>query len=177
MKMQRITAALTLVAGLGIANYVTQNSARGQSGDLLTVAQANRSLSLFVMAMRSSGMAQMLRDDGPLTVFALSDRAFANLAKEDRDAILTNRVAMHVLLAHYIARGSIATNADLVSARTLLGTKLRIDIRDEGSYVNGAKLSQPGSTCTNGTIYILDFVDPGLIHDAIVLSGASRREK
>jgi uncharacterized surface protein with fasciclin (FAS1) repeats len=165
MKSIRSAVLVALLTGLAIAQ---------DARDLFTTAQANRSLSMFAVAIQSSGMAKMLREEGPLTVFALSNRAFANLAKEDLEALLTNRAAMHVLLEHYIARGSIN---DLSSARTLLGGKLRADIRSEGSYVNGAQLKQGGIRCTNGTIHVLDSFDPGLVRDAVAVSTVSRRQK
>jgi uncharacterized surface protein with fasciclin (FAS1) repeats len=163
MKKVRIAVLMTVLAGLAIAQ---------DTQDVFTEAQANHSLSMFVAAIRSSGMAKLLRDEGPLTVFALSNRAFANLPKEDLEALLTDRAAMHVLLSHYIARGSIN---DLSSARTLLGGRLRTDIRSEGSYVNGAKLGQGGIRCTNGEIHVLDSFDLGLVRDATAT--ASRRLK
>jgi uncharacterized surface protein with fasciclin (FAS1) repeats len=132
---------------------------------------------MFVTAVQSSGMAKTLREDGPFTVFALSNRAFANLPKEEMEALLSNPAAMHVLLAHYIAHGSISQDdtAELLSARTLLGVKLRTDIRSEGSYVNGARLNQTEIPCANGMIYVLDRFDPGLVHDALAFVRANPR--
>jgi uncharacterized surface protein with fasciclin (FAS1) repeats len=178
MKTARIAAAVMLLTGLGIAQELAVPAA-SEARDLLSVAETNRSLAAFVTVVQSSGMAKMLRDEGPLTVFALSNRAFANLLKEDRDALLTNRAAMHILLAHYITRGSIASDdkADLLAARTLVGTKLRTDFHNEGFYVNGAKLGQTGIRCANGTIHVLDSFDPGLLHDALAMSRTDQREK
>ena len=172
-------ALLMMLASLAIAQDIARDPANKQAGDLLTVAEANHSISIFVTALRSSGIARMLQDQGPLTVFALSNQAFANLPKRDLDALLTNQAAMYVLLAHYIAHGSIPKDdtANLLSARTLMGAKLRTDIRSEGSYVNGAKLSQSEIRCTNGVIHVLDSFDPGLVHDAVALAKASGREK
>jgi uncharacterized surface protein with fasciclin (FAS1) repeats len=179
MKSVRIVAVLMMLVGLAVAQEISEKLPSGLSQDLLTVAQGNRSLSMFVAAAQSSGMAKILREQGPLTVFALSNRAFANLPKGDLENLLKNQAAMHFLLAHYVAHGNIAQDdsASLLSARTLVGIKLRTDIRSEGSYVNGAKLGQGDIRCTNGMIHVLDFFDPGLVHDAVVLAKASRREK
>jgi transforming growth factor-beta-induced protein len=178
MKRAGIAAVVMLLMGLAIAQDVGVPAA-GQARDLLSVAQADRSLAMFVTAVQSSGMAKMLRDEGPLTVFALSNRAFANLPREDREALLTNHAAMHILLAHYMIHGSIASDdaADLRSARTLVGVKLRTDIRSEGFYVNGAKLGQTDIRCANGAIHMLDSFDPGLVRDAIAMSRMDQREK
>jgi uncharacterized surface protein with fasciclin (FAS1) repeats len=177
MKNLRIVAIFMLLAGLAFAQEVNSDPAGNSGRDLLSVARSDRSLAMFVAAVQSCGMAKMLRDEGPLTVFALSNRAFANLTKEDRETLLTDRAAMHILLAHYIVNGSVPADdpADLLSARTLVGVKLRTDLRSEGSYVNGAKLSPSEIRCLNGLIHILDSFDPGLVHDAVALAKNSRK--
>ena len=176
MRNVTIATLLMLLTGLAIAQDVAREPG-DQARDLFSAIQSDHSLSMFVMAAQSSGMAKMLREEGPFTVFALSDRAFANLLKEDRETLLSNRAAMHVLLAHYIAHGNIPQDdtTQLLSARTVLGVKLRTDIRSEGSYVNGAKLNQNEILCSNGIIHVLDRFDPGLIHDAIAIVRANRK--
>jgi uncharacterized surface protein with fasciclin (FAS1) repeats len=176
MKNLKIFAVIMLLTALAIAQDVTRDPLTNQSRDLFSVIQSDHSLSMFVTAVQSSGMAKMLREEGPLTVFALSNRAFANLPKEDLETLLSNHAAMHVLLAHYIAHGSIPQDdtADLLSARTLIGVKLRTDIRSEGSYVNGARLDQGEIPCANGIINVLDRFDPGLVHDAIAFASRTK---
>ena len=179
MRNFRIAAVFILLAGFAIAQDVARDATAIQTQDLLTTAQADRSLAMFVTAVQSSGMAKMLREEGPFTVFALSNRAFANLPKEDRETLLTDRAALHLLLAHYIARGAIPADdtASLQSARTLVGVKLHIDIRSEGSYVNGAKLNEADIRCRNGVIHVLDSFDPGLVRDAVAMSRTNREAK
>src|SRR5437763_10769512 len=110
MRNVKIAAVFILLAGLAMAQDVSREATSIQTQDLLTTAQADRSLAMFVTAVQSSGMAKMLREEGPFTVFALSNRAFANLPKEDRETLLTDRAAMHLLMAHYIVHGVIAGN-------------------------------------------------------------------
>lgn len=177
MKILRIVAILMILAGLAFAQDASINVSPSSSRDLLSVAQSDESLSMFVMAAQSSGMAKMLREEGPFTVFALSNRAFANLPKKDMEVLLTNRAAMHVLLVRYIVRGNLTETdtAEMVSARTLLGVKLRTDIRSEGDYINGSKLNQPGILCGNGMIFVLDRFDPALVHEAVSLAHRTTR--
>ena len=175
MKTARIAVVVMLLTGFGMAQDVAVPEAN-EARDLLRAGEADRSLAMFMTAVQSSGMAKMLRDEGPLTVFAVSNRAFSDLSKEERDALMTNPAAMHILLTHYIVRGSITgDDKSLLSARTLMGAKLRTDIRGEGFYVNGARLGQAGIRCTNGVIYLLDSFDPGLIRDALAISRAGQR--
>jgi uncharacterized surface protein with fasciclin (FAS1) repeats len=177
--MVNILVILTLLAGLSSAQEIAQTPNASVAKDLLTTVRADRSLGFFDSAITSSGMAKMLNEKGPFTVFALSDHAFANLSKDDLGTLLANPSVMHVLLAHYIVRGAITKDdtASLLSAKTLAGVDLRTDVRSEGTYVNGAKLSQSEIRCTNGMIHVLDSLDPGLVHDAVALAIASRRGK
>ena len=174
-KSMRVLAALMLLSALAVAQVALREAT--PSSDLLTALQSDRSLAMFVTAAQSSGMAKMLREEGPFTVFALSNHAFANLRKEDREMLMTDRTAMQRLLAHYIARGTISDGdtASLTSAKTLVGAKLRTDIRRQGSYVNGAQLTGTEVRCANGIIHVLDYFDPGLVHDAVASSPASRK--
>lgn len=172
MKSAKMIVAIVLLAGMAIAQDVTREATVIGTLDLLTTLQSDRSLAMFVAATQSSGMAKMLREEGPFTVFALSNRAFARLSKEDRETLLNDRSAMHLLLSRYIARGTIVTddNTTLQSARTLVGVKFHVDVRSEGTYVNSAKLSGADIRCSNGVIHVLDSLDPGLVHEAVAMS-------
>ena len=167
MKMASIIVTVTLLTGLGSAR--AQEASQPQ--DLLSVAESNRSIGMFVAAARSSGMAKTLKEEGPFTLFAVRNQAFANLPKEDRETLMTNPGAMHFLLAHYVVRGDVNAedSAGLESARTLDGMRLRVDVRSEGVYVNGSRLGQDTIHCANGTIYVLDHFDPGWVHEALGL--------
>lgn len=175
--MVKTLVMLMLLAWPSSAQEIAQSPEWSSAKDLLTTVRANRSLDFFDAALASSGMAKMLRDEGPLTVFALSNRAFTNLVKTDLETLLTNRVALQALLERYIVRGTIPKNdiASLLSAKTLAGVNLRADVRIEGSYVNGVRLSQGEIPCTNGIIHVLDSFDPRLVHDAVALGKTSRR--
>ena len=131
-------------------------------------AEAQGSLNMFVTAVQSSGMAKMLRDEGPFTVFAPSDRAFFNLSKEDRERLETDHLAMHMLLSRYIVRGTVAGDAaSLSSARTLMGVKLRTDEHQGTLYVNGSTLARAEIACGKGTLRVVDRFDPELVREAV----------
>ena len=159
MKIVKALAAMLLLAGIALAQ-------ENQATDLLSAARAQGSLNMFVTALQSVGMARMLKEEGPFTVFALSDRAFVNLPKEDRDILTTHPPAMNLLLGRYIVRGTVDA-AGLAKARTLTGVKLHTDTRGEQFYVNGAEMKRAGTPCANGTMYVLDRFDPGLVHEAV----------
>jgi uncharacterized surface protein with fasciclin (FAS1) repeats len=177
MRSAGIVAALLLLAGLAVAqDGIVGPSARAE--DLFSVAKADRSLARFAAAVQSSGMAKMLREERPLTVFALSNRAFANLDKKDRQTLLSNNNAMNFLLAHYIVHGSVlyGDKSELRDVMTLAGTRLRIASHGPRAYANGGEIPVSETHCTNGNIYVIDDFDPGLIRDAVALVRPSLRD-
>src|SRR5258708_971545 len=166
MKSLRVVAVLAIFATFAVGQEQRQSS--DLPIDLLRAAEAEGSLNFFVTAAQSSGLAKMLKEEGPFTVFALSDRAFINLAKEDRDTLLNDHFAMHMLLSRYIVRGVVVGDAaSLSSARTLMGVKLRMDDHQGTLYVNGATLTRAEITCGNGTLRVLDRFDPELVREAV----------
>lgn len=161
--------SLRVVAVLAMLVTFAPGQEQSRSADLLKAAEAKGFLNSFVTAAQSSGLAKMLKEEGPFTVFALSDRAFINLAKEDRDTLFNNHFAMHMLLSHYIIRGVVGTDAArLSSARTLMGVKLRTVDHEGTLYVNGSRLEKSEIACSNGTIHVLDRFDPILVQEAVV---------
>jgi uncharacterized surface protein with fasciclin (FAS1) repeats len=179
MRTLRVIAILTLLAGPGAAQENSKPPAAVQAKDLLTMVRADHSLCLFDSALRSSGIAKIINGEGPFTVFALSNQAFANLPAEDLRTLVASPSAMYVLLAHYVIRGAVVKDdtVSMLSSKTLGGGNLRTDLRSEGIFVNGAKLNQPELRTTNGSIWVLDSFDPGLVHDAVALAKAIRRKK
>jgi uncharacterized surface protein with fasciclin (FAS1) repeats len=174
--MKSVMASFVLFALIGssFAQDTPRELATTVERDLLTVAASDPSLSMFVNLLRMSGLAKLLRDENPITVFALSNQALANLQKEDRKVLFTDPAALHFLLEHYIVSGNIVDNnaAKISNATTLPGIKLRTESKSEGFYVNGARLTHPAVRCANGAIYILDAFDPLLVHKALTLANS-----
>jgi uncharacterized surface protein with fasciclin (FAS1) repeats len=139
---------------------------------VMDALSADRSLGMFTTALRSSGLTKMLDVGGSWTVFALSDRAFNNLPQGDLGVLMANPSAMHVLVGHYLVRGTVGRDeaASEPDVRTLLGTRLRIDVRGPTIYVNGAEWSDQGIQCADGAIYVLDRADLQFVHEAVNLA-------
>ena len=140
--------------------------------DLFELSVSDPSLSMFVDAVRASGLTRVLVDDNPLTVLALSDKAFASLSNEARNVLLTDPQATQFLLGYYILRQNITGHdaAEISTATTLHGTKLRTEIRGGVLYVNGAKLGKSSMRCANGSIFVLDVFDPDLVSRSLKLA-------
>jgi uncharacterized surface protein with fasciclin (FAS1) repeats len=147
------------------------------AADILSTVQAKKSLTSFDSALRLGGMTGTLRGKGPFTVIAPADGAFANLAKDDMQKLMTSPIAMNALLARYVVYGNIASNdaASLSSARTLMGATLRADGHNGDLRINGAKVVEGDIRCANGVVHIVDHFDPSLVREALALAGPTHQ--
>jgi uncharacterized surface protein with fasciclin (FAS1) repeats len=144
------------------------------TSDILSTLSSADSLNMFARELRSSGLADSLREAGPITVFALDNKALAAIPDSELHRLLGSSAAMQFFLANYIVKGKLSREhvETWDSTRTLQGKRVRTEQRNEGTFVNGARLMEEIS-CTNGTIYVLHTVDPALVEQAVALAKGS----
>jgi uncharacterized surface protein with fasciclin (FAS1) repeats len=173
MKMLKIAGAVALFATMATA----QGSKTAGPSDVLSTVQASKSLTSFGAALRIGGLVTTLRGQGPFTVIAPADGAFASLPKDEMQKLKASPAAMSFLLARYVVHGDIASSdtALLSSARTLMGVTLRADHHDGELRINGAKIVQGDIRCANGVIHVVDHFDPGLVRDALAIASPNHR--
>jgi len=130
--------------------------------DIVDTAAANGSFTTLVAAVTAAGLVDTLKGDGPFTVFAPTDAAFAALPAgtveklvepEQRDT-LTTLLLLHVLPGAVHARDIAGQALRPASAG---GGPLDIDGTD-GVTVNGAQVITADIECTNGVIHVIDRV-------------------
>jgi len=168
MRMLKTIAAVALFATLAAA----QHSKAAGPADVLSTVEAHKSLTMFRTSLISSGVASMLRSDGPFTVIAPTDQAFANVPKDEMQKLLTHPAAMNFLLARYVVRGNIASRdaAGFSSAKTLMGVNLRSENPNGELTVNGAKIVEGDIRCANGVVHVVNSIDFSLVREAIAIA-------
>jgi len=106
--------------------------------------------------------AGTLADDGPFTVFAPTDEAFAKLPDGTVEALLKpeNIDQLKAILTYHVVPGRVYARdvVKLNSAATLNGAKLKINAGQGGVNVNGAKVTATDIEATNGVIHVIDTV-------------------
>jgi len=124
----------------------------------ITTAQVNT----FISALTAADMVDMLRNEGPFTVFAPSDQAFQELTSGRLQFLLKpeNQEELRNLLRNHIVEGKLnPTNlANLRSVTTLTKKTIPIQLQDSTVNIGGANLVQGGLEAENGYIYIIDQV-------------------
>lgn len=124
-------------------------AAAGQFETLLTAAKA-------------AGLAEVLSGEGPFTVFAPTDEAFAKLPEGTVATLLKseNKQKLVDILKYHVLSGRVYS-ADAVaakSAKTLEGSSVAIRVTDAGAMINDAKLVATDVDASNGVIHIVDSV-------------------
>jgi uncharacterized surface protein with fasciclin (FAS1) repeats len=167
MQISRTAVALSLVALLfGAAPSVfadncptTYTANKPVEKDIVDTAVAAGSFHTLAAALNAAGLVDALKGEGPFTVFAPTDEAFAKLPEGTVAALLKDKEKLTAILTYHVVPGKV-TAADVVkleSAKTLQGGELKINVKD-GVRINGAKVIQADVLAGNGVIHVIDSV-------------------
>jgi uncharacterized surface protein with fasciclin (FAS1) repeats len=112
-----------------------------------------------VAAAQAAGLVDTLSGDGPFTVFAPTDDAFAKLPKGTIEGLLKDKDGLTKILTYHVVSGKVMAKdvMTMKSAKTLQGEDVSIDISD-GVMVNNAKVIEADIECSNGVIHVIDTV-------------------
>ena len=127
--------------------------------DIVDSAIADGSLKTLVSALQTAGLTDTLKGDGPFTVFAPSDAAFAKLPKDKLDALLKDKDALAKLLnAHIVSHKITSEDVTAGKVKSIEGHELKLDV-SAGIKVDGVPtVGGNDIKADNGMIYVLDTV-------------------
>lgn len=130
--------------------------------DLIETATSAGTFETLAAALDAAQLVHALQGDGPFTVFAPTDEAFANLPAGTVESLLKpkNRHDLQAVLKHHVVSGRVYASDAVAaqSAQTLEGTTLRVGIQDGRLSVNGAHIIKTDIDTTNGVIHVIDRV-------------------
>jgi uncharacterized surface protein with fasciclin (FAS1) repeats len=132
------------------------------TNDIVDTAVAAGSFKTLVAAVQAAGLVETLKGEGPFTVFAPSDDAFAklpagtveDLVKPENKAKLTQILTLHVLPGAIMAQDVAGKQ---MSPKSVQGEELQVD-GTNGVTVSGSKVSSADIACSNGVIHVIDTV-------------------
>ncbi len=129
--------------------------------DIVDVAAAGN-FSTLVAAVQAAGLVETLKGEGPFTVFAPTDEAFAKLGKETLDELLKpeNKDRLVAILTYHVVPGKVmaADVTGLKSAKTVQGEEIAIRVEGGNVFVNDARVVQTDIMASNGVIHVIDSV-------------------
>jgi uncharacterized surface protein with fasciclin (FAS1) repeats len=132
------------------------------SKDIVDTAVADDDFNTLVAAIQAAGLVETLKGEGPFTVFAPTDEAFAKLPKGTLDSLLKpeNKQKLASILTYHVVSGKVmaADVVKLTEAKTVNGQSLTINVKDGTVMVDSAKVIKTDIECSNGVIHVIDAV-------------------
>ncbi|MBB3141264.1 fasciclin domain-containing protein [Halomonas organivorans] len=151
----------TGMMGLMLAGAV-QADQHGMKADIVDTAVEAGQFETLVAAVKAAGLVETLKGEGPFTVFAPTDDAFAALPAGTVDDLLKpeNRETLTSVLTYHVVPGKIMAEDAMAadSATTVQGQDLTITTMDGKVMVNDATVIQPDIEASNGVIHVIDGV-------------------
>ncbi len=158
------TLALTFVLVVGIAGQALagscSSSATKTSNDIVATASSAGSFNTLVAAVQAAGLVEVLQGEGPFTVFAPTDAAFAKLPEGTVEDLLANPEKLKQVLLYHVVSGKVTADqvVALDKATTAQGSDVEITIAEGTVRINDAKVVQTDIETSNGVIHVIDTV-------------------
>jgi uncharacterized surface protein with fasciclin (FAS1) repeats len=135
-------------------------AARAAEKDIVDTAIAAGQFNTLVKLVQEAGLVDALRGEGPFTVFAPTDQAFAKLPKAQVDALLKDKEALRQVLLYHVVSGKVTSDqvVKLKTAKTLQGAEVKISTARGKVRINKANVVKADIMCTNGVIHVIDSV-------------------
>jgi uncharacterized surface protein with fasciclin (FAS1) repeats len=166
MRIAAFTAAAVSAAAISAAALADHHGSQDMAAeaDIVDTAIAAGDFTTLVAAVEAAGLVDALRGDGPLTVFAPNDAAFAALPAGTVDELLLpeNLDQLQAVLTYHVVAGeylAAETPAGEYELETLQGSTLDLVVGEDGTVtVDGATVIAADIAASNGVIHAIDAV-------------------
>ena len=146
-----LTAAMSLMGTTAFAD--------GHSKDIVDTAVNAGSFTTLVAAVQAAGLVDTLKSEGPFTVFAPTDEAFAALPEGTVEGLLADPEALAKILTYHVIAGKVMSTdlSDGMTVATVNGAEVTITTMG-GVKINGANVISADIETSNGVIHVIDQV-------------------
>jgi len=151
-----------VIAGLslGILTSVFASHHKEQK-DIVGVAGSADVFKTLVAAVKAADLVEVLQSEGPFTVFAPTDEAFAKLPKGTVESLLKpeNKAKLAMILKYHVVAGKVmAADVKPGPVKTVAGPSFTISIKDGNVMIDNAKVVKTDIAASNGVIHVIDTV-------------------
>lgn len=153
--------SVALVAILFATPQLHAQYGNAPSKDIVETAAEAGSFSTLLAAAEAAGLVDVLKSDGPFTVFAPTDDAFAALPEGTVEALLADPEALREVLTYHVVPGKVMASdvVELEHATTVQGGHLTISTYNGTVRLNGeAQVTATDIEASNGVIHVIDAV-------------------
>ena len=147
--MKKLFAAAALAAASSLAS----------AADIVDTAVSAGQFNTLVKAVQAAGLVDTLKGEGPFTVFAPTDAAFAKLPPGTVEALLQDKQKLAQVLTYHVVPGKVtAAQVKPGAVQTVQGQSLQVRAERGAVMVDNAKVIQADVMASNGVIHVIDEV-------------------
>lgn len=157
LKLALLAMVLGAVSVAHAGGYGKYGKSAGN--DIVDTASSAGGFNTLLAAAKAAGLVDTLKGDGPFTLFAPTDEAFAQIPEADLNALLKDKQALTKVLTNHLIKGKMTAGevVKLDSAQTLAGQSVAISTMG-GVKVNDANVIKTDIMASNGVIHVVDKV-------------------
>ena len=159
-KLLSTLMVLTVVLASSFTNKTA--SVHEVDADIVDLAVQTEFLSTLVAAVKAGDLVDVLKGDGPFTVFAPTNDAFAKLPAGTVENLLKpeNKSQLVAVLTYHVVPGKVmsSTLKDGMKAKTVQGQEVTISLKDGKAMVNNATVTAADIEASNGVVHVIDTV-------------------
>lgn len=164
-KINILKSTLVLLISIMIINstiFAVDNTkeSKSEQKDIVAVTVEAGSFNTLATALQAANLVETLQGEGPYTVFAPTDEAFAKLPEGTLEALLKNKEALTQILLYHVVSGKVTSGevVKLESAKTVEGQEVMIKVSEGSVYINDSKVTSADVMASNGVIHVIDTV-------------------
>jgi uncharacterized surface protein with fasciclin (FAS1) repeats len=138
----------------------TKATAETNPQSILETAKAAGSFKTLVAAIEAAELTDALMGEGPFTVFAPTDEAFAALPAGTIESLLKNKGQLASILTYHVLEGAVKAESvvGIDKAETLNGQSVMVKVSDGKVMIDQARVVTTDIVCSNGIIHVIDAV-------------------
>lgn len=160
--MKNKIVTLLAIAALPFAASAHNHSDHSErKADIVDTAVAAGSFNTLVAAVKAADLVETLKGDGPFTVFAPTDEAFAALPEGTVESLLlpeNKDMLVSVLTYHVVSAKVLAADVAAGEVPTVNGETATVTVSDSGVMIDGANVVTTDVMASNGVIHVIDAV-------------------
>jgi uncharacterized surface protein with fasciclin (FAS1) repeats len=151
-------ASLLLVGAIQVS--ISAGDKYKSSKDIIETAADAGQFKTLAVALTEAGLIETLKGDGPFTVFAPTDEAFAKIPKGTLDNLLKNKEQLTKVLLYHVVPGKVTAEQVVKAneAKTVEGANVKIVVKDGTVMIDNAKVVKTDIMASNGVIHVIDTV-------------------
>lgn len=154
--------SVATLALLAMAPFNNTTEEHNHHKDIVELASETDALSTLFAAIDAAGLAETLQGDGPFTVFAPTNEAFAALPEGTLESLLLeeNRELLVEILTYHVVPGKVMSDdlSDGMYAETVQGSSVSVSIGNYGVSIDDASVVEADIEASNGVVHVIDAV-------------------